>query len=75
MEIDFKKLSPEQDKILREILTTCRYLQVSSAWNPPVSDDVLSRQARELGWKFTQLEKSSQQKSSNGKCYPSKNGI
>jgi hypothetical protein len=57
MEIDFKKLSPEQDKILREILATCSYLQAASAWKPPVSEDVLAQQARELGWKFTQLEK------------------
>jgi hypothetical protein len=48
MEIDFTKLSPEQVKILREILKTCQYFQISNAWNPPVSDDVLARQAREL---------------------------
>jgi hypothetical protein len=57
MEIDFSKLSPEQDKILREILGICKYFQSTRTWNPPVSDGVLAQQARELGWKITQLEK------------------
>lgn len=56
MEIDFKKLSPEQDTILREILSVCRYFQVSRTWHPPVSDGILVREARELGWKMEKLE-------------------
>jgi hypothetical protein len=57
MEINFSKLSPEQDKLLREILGICRYFQVSRTWIPSVGDDVLARQAREIGWKIAQLEK------------------
>jgi hypothetical protein len=60
MEIDFSKLSPEQDKLLREILSTCRYFQLSRTWNPPVSDGVLVQQAREIGWKMEQLNRVSQ---------------
>jgi len=57
MEIDFTKLFPEQEKLLREILGMCKYFQVTRSWNPPVSDGVLAQQAREIGWKMTQLEK------------------
>jgi hypothetical protein len=60
MEIDFKALSPEQNKILREILSICKYFQATRSWNPPVSDQVLVQQAHEIGWKMTQLEKVSQ---------------
>jgi len=60
MEIDFKNLQPEQEKILREILATCRYFQVASSWRPTVSDDVLAGYARELGSKCSQLERVSQ---------------
>jgi hypothetical protein len=32
MEIDFKKLSPEQEKIFREILGVCHYFQHAARW-------------------------------------------
>jgi hypothetical protein len=60
MEIDFTKLSPEQVKILREILKTCQYFQATRTWNPPISETVLAGQAREIGWRMEQLEKVSQ---------------
>jgi len=55
--IDFKNLSDEQERLLQEILKVCKYFQVTRSWNPSVSDGVLAEQARELGWKFSQLER------------------
>jgi|HubBroStandDraft_4_1064222.scaffolds.fasta_scaffold1103580_2 hypothetical protein len=57
MDLDFKSLSPEQEKILREILGTCHYFQQAARWVPAVSDDVFARQAREIAWKMVKLEK------------------
>jgi hypothetical protein len=54
-DLDFKKLSPEQEKALWEILAVCRYLSVSRTWN--LSDEMLARQAREIAIKTAQLEK------------------
>jgi len=55
MGIDFGNLSPEQDKLLREILSTCRCLRFACKNN--VSDDVLVKQAQDLGFKYSQLER------------------
>jgi hypothetical protein len=56
-ELDFKTLSPEQEKILREILATCRYFQQATRWVPTISDDVLAKQARQIAWKMDQLKR------------------
>jgi hypothetical protein len=56
-DLDFKNLSSEQEKTLREIISISRYLQQASRWNPPVSDTVLAQQAREIAWRMLQLEK------------------
>jgi hypothetical protein len=55
--IDFKNLSAEQEKILREILSICKYFATTRGWKPPVCDVVLADRAREIGWKMLQLEK------------------
>jgi hypothetical protein len=57
MELDFKSLTPEQEKILREILVICHYFQQATRWVPAVSDDVFAKQAREIAWKMAKLEK------------------
>jgi len=49
MEIDFKKLSPEQDEILREILSICEFFQVTLGWDPPLSYRDLVEKTRKLG--------------------------
>jgi hypothetical protein len=59
-ELDFKQLSPEQESLLRGILSICRYFQQATRWNPPVSDDVFARQARDIAWKMDQLNRVSQ---------------
>jgi hypothetical protein len=57
MEIDFSKLSPDQEKILREILGICHYFQQATRWVPAVSDDVFASQARQIAWKMDQLKR------------------
>jgi hypothetical protein len=57
MEINFSKLSPEQEKILRDILGICHYFQQATRWVSAVSDDVFAKQAREIAWKMVKLEK------------------
>jgi hypothetical protein len=55
--LDFKSLSPEQEKVLRDILVICRYFQQASRWVPAISDDVFAKQAREIARKMSELEK------------------
>jgi hypothetical protein len=52
--IDFKNLSAEQDKMLREILEVCYYFSATRRFN--ISDETYAEQARSLGFKFQQLE-------------------
>jgi hypothetical protein len=51
---NFKDLSVEQEKILRDILEVCSYF--SSARHNNVADDTLAGQAKEIGFKFQQLQ-------------------
>jgi len=53
--LDFKNLSWEQEKIVQEIFTICEYFHHTRKWVPRVSDDVLARQAREIGLKMEVL--------------------
>jgi hypothetical protein len=57
MEINFSKLSPEQDTILRDILAICHYFQQATRWVPGVSDDVFAKQAQQIAWKMDQLKR------------------
>ena len=54
-DLDFKNLSPEQEKILREILVICRYFAQATTWRPAVDDQVLARQARDIALKMKSL--------------------
>jgi hypothetical protein len=58
--LDFKNLSAEQEKVLREILVTCHYFQLARRCN--VGDNVYAQQAEDLGFKFQQLERTLEEK-------------
>ncbi len=53
--LNLRDLSPEQEKILQEILVICHYFQQATRW--AVSDDVLAKQAREIAWKMELLNR------------------
>jgi hypothetical protein len=58
--LDFKNLSAEQEKVLREILETCDYFHSARHCNVP--DGAFAEQARALGSKFQQLERTLEEK-------------
>jgi hypothetical protein len=57
MEINFSKLSSEQEKILRDILVICYYFQQATRWVPAISDDVLAKQAHYIASQMEQLKR------------------
>jgi hypothetical protein len=57
MDIKFNALTPEQEKLLREILTICHFFQTSLSGRLTPADNVLASLAKEIGIKMLQLER------------------
>jgi hypothetical protein len=56
MEIDFSKLTAEQEQTLREIVRIGEHIEISLGWAPTISDENLARQARQIGWEIKKLQ-------------------